>query len=531
MITQYQEAVKLWQSYPVYFIENILGIDTLEDYQKTKILEPIVKYERVAIKACHSVGKTFCMARIVLWFCSCFPNSKIITTAPTFRQVKLLLWSEIRTGYFKSKTPLGGQMNLTDWKIDDDWFSIGFTSEVSAGTESADSTFQGFHAKHILVIFDEATGVAPKVWSMVEGLLTSGYIIRFVCIANPTSRASNFYNCFKLSNWHTESINCFDSPNLKINNINNLQDLNNEIDYINELPDAEKLNRIQSYKTINYNFIRTDWVISKALEWGLDHPLFMSKALGEFPEDDENGMIKFSDIMNAINREYEIKKDDIRLIGVDVARFGSDKTVISEIIGYKQTEPKILVKRDTTEVIGAVINFLEGEHYKRKTRILVDSTGLGSGTLDVLLEKQREGIIPKWIDIVEVQFGAACEKDEDKKDFANLKAHMYYCLSQDVKENLDLLDENNYLNELPLIQYKFDSKGRTIIEKKEDYKKRTGKPSPDFADSLALANFGRHYNMGIGSFKNYGQRDMIKKDRKQRDAFKSISSRIKQKEY
>jgi hypothetical protein len=75
-------------------------------------------------------------------------------------------------------------------------------------------------------------------------------------------------------------------------------------------------------------------------------------------------------------------------------------------------------------------------------------------------------------------------------------------LSNDLKEKIDLIDDENYLKELPTLKASFDGKGRLKIESKDDYKKRTGRNSPDFADSLALSNLGRYVNISFGSFKD-----------------------------
>ncbi len=134
--------------------------------------------------------------------------------------------------------------------------------------------------------------------------------------------------------------------------------------------------------------------------------------------------------------------------------------------------------------------------------LVIDETGLGSGVVDNCNEAVRTGALSKKCDVRGVQFGAACENEEDKEKFGNLKARMFDLLGDDMKsaEGIQLLDESIYLEELPTILYRFDSKGRKWIESKDEYKKRTGRGSPDHADSLALANFGRYDEGNAGSF-------------------------------
>jgi len=229
-----EELVDFWRNCPEAYIEDAIG-EKLIDYQKT-VIQMVADYDRLAIKACHDVGKTYMMGRAVLWFGSLFPQSKIITSAPTFSQVRLLLWSEINAGFNKSKLPLGGEMLQTEWKIEPDWFAVGRTTRNEKTSDGQGSSFQGIHAPYILIIFDEATGITAEMWMEAEGMLTSANV-KFICIGNPTSRNSKFFDVCKSKIWKTVTITCFDSPNLKVNGFNCLQDLQDEYDRLNELPD------------------------------------------------------------------------------------------------------------------------------------------------------------------------------------------------------------------------------------------------------------------------------------------------------
>lgn len=507
------EVIEKLQTDPILHVESIQGVTTLESYQKD-ILNSVRDHDRIAIAASHDVGKTFTMAKVALWLGSTFPGTKIITTAPTWIQVEKLLWSEIRTGFAKSKYPLGGKMLNTEWKIDDDWFAFGISPKEDAGTQDGqgtDSRMQGFHAEQIVIIFDEATGISPKRWVQAEGMMTSARV-KWIAIGNPTSRNSEFFRCFKDPMWHKIYLSCFDSPNLKANDIHNIQDLADEIDLLKSLNDAQKQERIKSYKIVQPKLLTLQWVIGGALKWGLSHPLFVSKGLGQFPEDDDFAIVKLADVENAQRRDA-IEDPQFRSIGVDPARFGSDSTVITILEGAKQTERIELIKKDTSEVTGHVVRLLNERERKNQEVVVIDATGLGSGVVDQLKERRSQNVIASSINIREVHFGAACPdssnakrlKDKDRKQYANLKAKIFDLLSEDMKTDLSILNEAVYLEELPTILYKYDSRGRMVIESKDDYKARTGLGSPDSADSLALANYGRHNEKAVGSFKGMGE--------------------------
>lgn len=496
------------QKSPKIFIEHVLG-DRLEAYQE-KAAALIAEHERVAIKACHSVGKSFLLARIVIWFARMFPYSKVITTAPTGRQVKTILWSEIRGAYARSKVPLGGTMLTTEWQLtkEKDWYAIGFSprSENSTSEEQgAQSSFQGFHAPHILVVFDEATGILPGVWKMVEGLLTTGRV-KFVCIGNPTSSATNFFNCFKSILWKDFSITCFDSPNLIANGITDFEKLESEYNYLLNLSTEDKLLRIKSYKMIKPHLLSLGWVMSYALELGsLSHPLFVSKVLAEFPVEGTNVFVPLGAVEMAQLREYTPNEGDRLSIGVDVARYGEDKTVITILHGQKFIKKVVFAKRDTNEISGEVIAL--AKEYNADI-ICVDETGLGAGVVDNLNAARRDNTLHHKVNVRGVQFGASVEctikncdhKTCDKGKYVNIKARMFDLLGKDIKEKLTISNDSIYQKELPTIIYRYDAKGKLYVESKDEYKKRTGMPSPDHSDSLALANYGRYDSLEVGSF-------------------------------
>lgn len=494
------KALETFQTKPHLFFKEVLGAEC-EAYQE-KILGIAAKESRISVSSAHDTGKSWLMARVVLWYLYCFPYSKVITTAPTFNQVKNILWSEIRSAHSKAKFNLGGNLLQTELQVTEkgDWFALGFTpkNEIVAGEgQGTQSTFQGFHAPHLLVVFDEATGIPFNIWTMAEGLLTSANV-KFVAIGNPTSKNSQFFKCFLSPSWAKIKLSCFDSPNLKANGVVHMHALRAEYDVLTLLSDDEKRERMNRYVVVRPYLLTLKWVMERAIEWGLTHPLFVSKCLGEFPDEGENVAIPLGTVEAAQTREAIILPSDRRSLGIDVARFGVDSTVFTYLHGNKFLGKKVLTKRDTMAVSGEAINFCR-EHGWPDV-LTVDETGLGAGVVDALREAQNDRKIPGNIEIRGVQFGAACENDIDRERFVNIKARMFDLLAKDLKAGLCLPDEAVYLEELPTIIYAFDSKGRMAIESKDLYKKRTGRSSPDHADSLALANYGRYDSLTVGSF-------------------------------
>jgi hypothetical protein len=192
---------------------------------------------------------------------------------------------------------------------------------------------------------------------------------------------------------------------------------------------------------------------------------------------------------------------------VDVARFGSDKTVLTKIKGRKVLERIELVKRDTTHITGVIVKMVKDEP-SPFVHIVVDGTGIGSGVVDALNEKRNERVLSQHVNVHEIHFGSAPYKPTDtdavkedlKSKYVNMKARIFVELNESLKTDLTLINDEEYLGELPTIKYRYDSKGRWLIESKDEYRARTGRGSPDSADSLALANFGRTDSVGVGVF-------------------------------
>ena len=500
---EFIESASEFDSNPYLYLHGALGVEYFEDYQK-KVIDAVWANDRTAVAACHDLGKTFLAARLAMAVLNTFPYSKVITTAPTYNQVERILWSELRAAHAGAKIPLGGKLNMTDWTYSPDWFALGFSprNEATGGEgQGTSSSFQGFHPKKggfLFIIFDEATGIPHNLWTMAEGLMTSARV-KFLAIGNPTSTASGFYQCFKSREWAKVYLSCFDSPNLKANGIKDIKDLKKEIEKYKALPDAKAREFLNKYKVEKDYLLTTKWVVTQAAKWGIDHPLTVSKILGKFPAAGDKTLMPLGMVEESMLRLYYPEASDRKCLGVDVARYGTDATILTGLHGKKQIGKKDFYKHGTVEVVGEVI--VMSREMKGADIIVVDETGLGGGVVDLLRDEVGKSL-SKECEIRGVQFGAGCEDDEDKEKYYNLKARMFGLLRDDIKsaEGLALLNESIYTEELPTILFTYNRKGQMVIESKDEYKKRTGRSSPDSSDSLALANYGRYDELKVGKF-------------------------------
>lgn len=423
----------LFRENPELFITRVLGDDPWD--KQIEILNSVRDNRETSVRSCHGAGKSFIAARVALWFLCCFKNSIVLTTAPSFRQVEAILWRNIRSAYNKAKVNLGGEISRVSLNISPEWFALGLSTDEP-------DRFQGFHAENILIIADEASGIPEAIFNAVDGVLTSSHS-RLLMIGNPTSLEGRFYDSFKQVGVSKIHISAFDTPNVK------------------------------SGKVIVPGLVTREWVEGRKVVWGENSSLYISRVLGQFPPQEPDTLIPLNKIESAIERELDVKDDDEKQIGIDVARYGSDKTVFICRQGKKVIDIQSFYHQDLMETVGKAIQFMD-KHGKPTT--VIDAIGVGAGVVDRLDEQGFEIIGCN-----------VAEKADDDEHFANRRSEFYWGLRQRfTDDDIDLPDEDQILAELSKIKYKVNSRGQTLIESKEEIKKR-GLPSPDYADALMLA--------------------------------------------
>jgi hypothetical protein len=211
-------------------------------------------------------------------------------------------------------------------------------------------------------------------------------------------------------------------------------------------------------------------------------PRYVAKCLGEFPELGDDTLISPRWIEAAQARTQEPAHHTV--LGVDVARFGSDETIFALARGPVVRIVGEHAKLRTTETTGHVIA-AKREHGVHELR--VDGVGVGSGVVDELLEAGH--------DVVDMQSGAAAA---DSEHFANARAEWWWGLRQRFEAgDIDLAaDDDELAAQLGTIKYKYTARGQVLIESKDDMRKR-GLPSPDRADAVMLAK--AHVPQGHGT--------------------------------
>lgn len=414
--------------------------------KQVDILESVRDNRQTAVRSCHGAGKSWTAGAAALWFLYAFPQSLVITTAPTDRQVRQILWQEIRTMHRRAggrrTLPVGGVGRPLTKQLDvaEGWRAFGFSTRIP-------DNLQGLHAEHILVIVDEAAGVLAEIWDAISALLTSGHS-RMLAIGNPTDTGGEFYKLFKDPGAAKIKIGYEDTPNF--------QDTDDD----------------GQYAIVNPSLITPAWVEERRRKWGEDSPMFQARVLGNFPTASSDALIPLTLIEAA--QERSLTPAEPVELGVDVARYGSDTTVQALRRGPVLRLVSVTAKEDTMETTGRVATTIRAE---QPSAVKVDSDGLGAGVTDRLRELGFE--------VIEIHGGSAAMEPER---FANARAEWYWGLRERfVSGDIDVeADDDDLANQLASLKYKVDSRGRIQIESKDEMKRR-GLSSPDRADAACYA--------------------------------------------
>lgn len=445
----YDDPLKFVQgSYPWGEEDTILEDRDLEKWQKEFLIslgdaikekekiDPINYILRLAISSGQGIGKTTLISWLVQWFMSTRQNPKIVCTANTERQLKNIVWRELS--------------KWNDLLINKDWFTWNATSYVLKDkpttwkadavpyNESRPESFQGIHEADVLIIFDEASGIPEIIWDSINGTLTSGRCL-FIAFSNPTKNSGSFRQCFG-KNQHRWITSRVDSR---------------EVSFTNK---SEIVQDIQDY--------------------GEDSDYVRVRIKGMFPRVGDTQFIGSDLIRKCIDLDIQDYKMFTPIIGVDVARFGDDQSVVCVRQGRKILEMKAYRNKDGKQLAQLVIE--TARYYKTKI-IAVDVIGVGASPYDFL---RHFGYEP-----IHVQAG---EPAMDPLKYFNKRAEMWGRMREAMVVGLDIPDDPELIEQIECMGYGLTSKLQIQLEKKSDIKKR-GLPSPDKPDSMGLT-FAYDYN-------------------------------------
>lgn len=430
---------------PVRFIEEVLG-EQLWSRQKA-IIESVRDNHATAVPSCFGAGKSWIAARVVAWWVA--TGGIAITTADTFRQVRDILWRELREAHRKGDLP--GHIPQVECR-----WETGMKHAWAIGIKPDDTNqegFQGIHGTRVLTVYDEANGIPNALWDAGRGLAT-GSFDRRLAIGNPNEPQGPFYEACRSSTWHVIHLSAFDTPNFTGEDI--------------AVETKQKL-------------VSPSWVETLRQDGLEGTPFWQAKVLGEFPETASNVVIPLNWIERARNIAYI--GDNRDAAGLDVARFGVDDSVLLEGAGNGPESIVVMHGHDLMTVAGFGSRYL----LTRRGRLAIDIIGVGAGVFDRLNELKMPG------SLMGVNVGAG----PDQGLFVNLRAQLWWAAREAFQReevSLQRLDDANYQrlkHELSAVTYRPTSAGKIQIEGKEELKAR-GVGSPDVADAFILWLYARN---------------------------------------
>lgn len=452
----FAERIPKYRKNPVLFAKEVLRFEP-DDWQKEALLD-LAENPKVAIKSGQGVGKTGIEAVALLWFLTCFPYPRVVATAPTKQQLHDVLWSEVAK--WQERSPLlKAILKWTKTYI----YMIGNEKRwfATARTATKPENMQGFHEENMLFIIDEASGVADPIMEAILGTL-SGANNKLLMCGNPTRKSGTFFDAFNADRaiYKCHTVSSLDSPRTNKENIASL---------------------IRKY--------------------GEDSNVVRVRVKGEFPNQEDDVFIALSTIEHScmldLSEDMPIKRI---AFGVDVARYGNDETVIAQNVGGNITLPVMFRGQSLMTTVGNVVQLYrqliaDFPQYTGFIYVNIDDCGLGGGVTDRLEEVKQEEKLDRMIvvpinaaasvpdDIVED--GNAKVKAKDKYD--NMTTYLWGTVKDKMEsEALSLDNDNELVAQLSCRKYRLTSRGKMVLESKEEMKKR-GISSPDRADAVALS--------------------------------------------
>ena len=475
---QASDIIRAWQQYPVTFMERELGVKMWSGMRL--VTDSVWTRRRTSVAACHGISKTYTAAVLGVTFLNVFAPSIVITTAPSHRQVKSLLWKEIDAVYRQNRSRLSGELTEGDAdvaglvgteqnvqvKITPEWYMIGFSTDRATRVE-------GFHAPHILWILDEAKGLPQWLYDAIRGSMTGGFSrvleISTTDGAGPDTPFRQHH--IRSEGWRRIVLSAYDSPFVRPEAYPEKSRLRNK-----ELLQYGKPASGREWSMEDAADIQVateEWVDESVEAWHARRPeMETTKVDGRFAAETELNILPLDWVLSAVDSDVK-PRPRYTEFGLDVARLGADRSVLTERQGGYVFDPEELPRSETMATVGWVV-----KHTAGRGLIKVDMIGVGAGVFDRLAELE--------VEVVGINSAASAE---NTIEYGNFRAEMWWWVRDLFYRQyttggvLRIPDNPELQEELTSVKMKIRSDGVLFVEPKEDIIKRLGR-SPDLADSL-----------------------------------------------
>jgi phage terminase large subunit len=420
----------------------------LEAWQD-KFLREFTDSPRHSVRAGHGVGKGTVIAVLALWFPLTHYDSKCVLTANSQDQLRDNNWPEIRKWHRRLPEALRDQI-----QIDEERLYIRAQPEMAfvvrrTASKHNPEALQGIHAKYVLYLVDEASGIDDIVFEVAQGSLSTEGALAAL-FSNPT-RATGFFHATHTTlrgSWKTWRVSSEDVPRAR-----------GHIDDI-----------IKAY--------------------GKDSNRYRVRVMGEFPTKADDVVIPLEWVEAAKGRKVT-PSHVYPVWGVDVARFGDDRTALVKRQGNTLLGPPLVWRDlDNAQVVGRIMFEYEGTPNDDKPKaICVDAIGLGAGVADFL--RNNPVLLADDVDVIAVNVSEASSVSElhmRKRDELWWMGRQWFeakdChIPQENLNGDDLALIEELISELTTPTYDHSASGKIVVISKADMKKELGR-SPDIADAL-----------------------------------------------
>lgn len=408
---------------------------------------------KMLVKSGYGTGKTWLAAFVGLWFVCVFDDAIVLFMSSSGPHVKQKLFAEFRRMYSKSRVRLGGELLSSTLRFGDKW-------SATAVSPANPDNFQGSHERNLLVVFDEAQAIKPEFWNAAEGMM-QGDNAATLAIFNPLYTDCAAAECWKKPvEWARRTFSSLEHDNI-------IQD-----------------------RSVFPGAVTREWIEARRKQWGEGSSLYRTRVLGEFPLTSENSVLSIFDLENAVRswnveRQREFMGIEGLWIGVDLARFGSDFSVLTVVKDRRVIAQRSWSMCDTMQSVGNITIAVE-QFGVPWNHVNIDADGLGAGVYDRLIELNHP--------VNDIINGGSPQGDWDSLDicaglkFLNRRAELFWvvrCLLREESACIPTRFSQGWAD-LTAMRYKTHSTGKIQLEAKDDFKKRMAR-SPDFGDSIAYA--------------------------------------------
>ncbi len=433
---------------------------SLAAYQR-EILTELPQRRRVSVRGPHGLGKSTTSAITVLWFAltrdAAGVDWKAVTTAGAWRQLERYLWPEIHKWArlinwdMLGREPLDPRSEILTLNI-----KLRHGTAFAVASDNAE-LIEGAHADSVLYIFDESKAIAADTFDAAEGAFSgagegSSNEAFALAMSTPGEPNGRFYDIHRRA------------PGL----------------------DDWWARHVTKDEAIAAGRITEEWCRRRRAQWG-DSAVYHNRVEGEFHSSDEDGVIPLSWV-EAANERWRAwdeagrpEADGLRVVGVDVARSGADKTVMALRYGPVVTELRHTAKEDTMATAGRAAGILSAN---AKMQAVVDVIGIGAGVVDRLREQRFN------VDGFNASEGTHRRDASREMGFSNCRAAAWWTLRELLDptsdHNVALPPDDLLTGDLTAPHWRVVSGGRIQVESKDDIKKRIGR-STDDGDAVVMA--------------------------------------------